>query len=120
MGPSGKKEPVKKSRYLSIAGKSVAIGMHWHVHNYGNKRAVSRASSECKASFGFSIDSDGRCLTGFYNGSKAGKKLYAGAAIVASVYEQGIFVLPCSDDEYWLLVVSKGQPICGYDLICDA
>lgn len=114
-----RKGSFQKSERIVFSGKSIAVGMHWFISGRDEKRAVAKAASSCKASFGYKIHLDEKQLTGFYNGLKASNKLYAGAAVVASVYEEGIFILPCGSDKYWFLLISQGQPICGYDRIVD-
>ncbi len=95
----------------------IGLGMHWFVINNGDKQGLRKASVQAGARYGYKHESEKLTVAGFYNGKKASKSVYCGAAVISSLYDRGIFITPVSEDTVWLLVVSKGQPMVGYDRV---
>ncbi|WP_211831039.1 type 4b pilus protein PilO2 [Kistimonas asteriae] len=110
------KESAATSTTVSVAGHPIALGLNWVVHRKDDRKALAGASAG--NSFGYRMASGNRVLTGFYQG-KGNRKMYAGAAILSDIFDGTLFVLPV-EDKYWLLLISDGQPIAGFDQVITA
>lgn len=100
---------------VEIAGKSLAIGIDWSVHEDSKALSEARREAGKRISY-FETEVDEAILLGVYDG-QAPKGALIGALVVAAAFQDAVVCHEIDDSQVWVCGILNGVPMPGHDRI---